>query len=193
MAHQDEEQHSYDDKFALAEFLVNTAIAAKMNALERLGLTSEKLQQVSKWVHEDKQSLTLRLQAEDYCTFVKDRMVEVSSSNSPSVERQYETTTTTTGGSFLGMGSTTQKVETVKTSVTTKIKEHHWKVGLRYRLVVFKGTNPDDPESMVELQSRSASTILITSGGSGSGRPTHPIPERTMHQPYVVSSRVYSV
>jgi hypothetical protein len=188
LAHQDEEQHTYEDKFALAEFLVNTSIAAKMNALERLGLTSERLQQVSNtWVHKEQQSVTLRLQAEDTCVFVKDRMVDLPSSQNRTTTET--TVTTSNSSSFLGMGgggSPSTKTETVKNShVSTKVKEHHWKVGVRYRLILFKGTTTTESsdDSAVELQSRSASTILITSGGSGSGRPISPMAERTVHVP----------
>jgi RNA-splicing ligase RtcB len=57
---EEEEEHTYDDKYASTEFLTNTAIAAQVNALEQLGLTPELLQTVSGWVHDDKETVTLR-------------------------------------------------------------------------------------------------------------------------------------
>lgn len=40
LAHE-EEDHKYNDKFTLVEFLMNTGISAQINALERLGLDHE--------------------------------------------------------------------------------------------------------------------------------------------------------
>lgn len=135
-----------------------------MNAFDRLGLTSERLAQVGEqWVHAEQQSVTLRLEAEDSCSFVKDRSVDLPSSS---------VHTTATSGSD-GASSTT------KTSVSTKIKEHHWKVGVSYKLIIFKGSDPS--ADSVELQSRESSTVLITSGGSS--KPDPPVPEKTIHPP----------
>jgi hypothetical protein len=88
----EDEEHVYDDKYALAEFLTNTAVAAQMNALERLGLTPELLQTVSGWVHNDNKSVTLRFQAQDTCTFLKEQQVELALADT--------TTNTTTVSSF---------------------------------------------------------------------------------------------
>lgn len=176
LAHEDEE-HKYDDKYALAEFLVNTGIAAKLNALERLGLDAEKLQQVVSWVYEEKQSVTLRLEAEDTCSFLKENIVSVRSNE----EREVETTVQRS--SFLGMGS--ERTEKISTKVVTKVKEHHWKVGVKHRLFLYKGS---DPESCIDLQTRNVSTVIVIAAGQATGanqnqKPRSPLAERTSHPP----------
>lgn len=72
-----DEQHEYADKFALAEFLTNTSVAAQMNALTALGLQPDQFKTVSEWVLQKKQNVTLRFLAEDGCTFLKEEDVEV--------------------------------------------------------------------------------------------------------------------
>jgi hypothetical protein len=207
----EEEEHKYDDKYALIEFLTNTSVAAQMNALERLGLTSELMATVSQWVHNDNKTVTLRFQAQDTCTFLKEQQVELA------MDRGYETTTTTTttgsasadavsptetaststGGSYFGKmvsgggggnNSSSQKTETTKTTVTSRVKEFHFKVGVSYKIVIFAGTDPLSQENSVVLQTRDTSTIVVTSGGQStvSRAPTNPptpIPESTIHPP----------
>lgn len=180
LAHEDD-NHKYDDKYALVEFLVNTSLAAKLNALERLGLDGEKLQQVLSWVYEDKQSVTLRLEAEDTCSFLKENIVSVRSND----EREVETTVQRT--SFLGLGG--ERAETINTKVITKVKEHHWKVGVKHGLLLYKGS---DPESGIELQSRNVSTVIVIAAGQATGanqnqKPRSPLAERTSHPPIDVN------
>lgn len=197
LAHEDE-QHTYEDKFCLAEFLVNTGIAAQMNAFERIGLDGDMLIQVLQWVpraEDEKGSLpprypviTLRFEVEDFCSFVKERLVDLPAP----VERSVETVSTTAPSTVTSMGSSAyfgaapkQSTETVRTTVTTKVREHHWKVGIRYRFIIFRGIDPEQSSaSPLELLNRATSTVLITSGGTTGGtQPIHPIPERTIHPP----------
>ena len=51
LAHE-EEEHSYEDKYALAALLTNTALVSHMTVLERLGVTQERLEKIGKWVHQ---------------------------------------------------------------------------------------------------------------------------------------------
>jgi hypothetical protein len=242
------DDHTYADKFALAEFCTNAAVAAQMNALERLGLDAEKLRTVLGWVHDDKRSVTMRLEASDACSFFKERDVDVVTG-----EREVEITTTSSSnanannapssassGGFLssmagvvtgGTGISTAPVasppspagtaasaggdskaetSTTRVKVVTKVKEYHWKVEVKHRLVVFAGADPASsaaPDggggaSVVELQSRSTSAFVVTSGGqarptgggilprprgAGSTKPPMPVPESTVHPPVDVS------
>jgi uncharacterized membrane protein YgcG len=57
--------HEYSDKFVLAEFLTQSAIAAVVAALEQLGLTPEKLLVCQAMAAN--RSVTLRLQATETC------------------------------------------------------------------------------------------------------------------------------
>jgi hypothetical protein len=215
------DDHTYSDKFALAEFCTNAAVAAQMNALERLGLDAEKLRTVAGWVHDDKKAVTMRLEAKDSCTFFKERDVDVVTG-----EREIETTTVTSpntappssasSGGFLSSmagvvsGSspapsasasspvaTTNKTETTKVKVVTKVKEYHWKIEVSYRLVIFAGA--DAASNPLELQSRSTSAFIVTSGGQAhhpagivprghtNNKPPMPIPELSIHPPIDVN------
>lgn len=171
--------HEYADKYGLAEFLSNTAIASHMNALERLGLDPEKLMEVAKWVHEDKATVTLRFEAEDSCAFLKERDVEVASR-----EHQTEVTKETTGSSsFFGQSSGGQST-TAKSRVVTMVKEYHWRVEVKYRIYMFAGTKTKS----IDLDTRSSSTIVVTSGGQSTragtpSKPPTPIPPSTTHPP----------
>lgn len=193
------EDHVYDNKYALAEFLTNTAVAAQINALQRLGLEPEKLQQVLDWVHTDHKSVTLRFRASDTCTFLREQVVELVS------DRGHATTTTTTttnapatnnpsptiggGGGYFGMGIVSgggiNKQETTTSRVTTRVKEYHFKVGVAYTISIFCGNDPTD---CVELLSRDTSAIIVTAGGASrpgigfsTATPPTPIAESTTH------------
>ena len=214
----DDPNHTvYNDKYALAEFVTNTSVASQLTILEHLGLTTLQLQTLLKWVHEDHDTVTMQFQAEDGCSFLKEQDVEVLSSpkstttdsvTEATVQTQQQSSTASSSSSSFfgstantlfdrsgGIGGNSNKTN----RVVTKIKEYHWKVYVSYKLKLFKGnnSNPDDVTGM-ELQSRNASTILITSGGqatspvrrgpnAGGHRPVPPIAEKTVHPPCQVS------
>ena len=50
--------HAYSDKYALSEFLANSALAAQINVLERMGVDAEKLRRLKEM--SAKRSVTLR-------------------------------------------------------------------------------------------------------------------------------------
>lgn len=184
----EDEEHTYDDKYALVEFVTNTAVASQMNAFERLGLDPEKFKIVAGWVHgEGKKSVTLRFKARDSCAFLKERDVDVVTGTK---EVEHETADQSTSSGFMGMSSGT-KTEKITAKVITKIKEYHWKVEAGYAITIFAGS---DPKNCVELDSRSSSTVVVTSGGQqvrpggggaagGGGKPQPPIQEATDHPP----------
>lgn len=70
--------HKYDDKYGLAEYLTNAAVAADLTVLELLGLSKEGLDQLVKWAQ--KRSITLRLKAETRCTYDREENRKVESS-----------------------------------------------------------------------------------------------------------------
>lgn len=53
--------HKYDDKYFLAEFLTNTALAAEMNCLESLGLGLTGLKALKEWSKQ--RAITIRFDA----------------------------------------------------------------------------------------------------------------------------------
>jgi len=159
-----DQDHQYQDKFDLAALLTNTFLLAYMNVLERLGLTSEQFATLDQWVHENNQTVTLRLQATQTCEFVQHKEVDVEVGNTHVVQ---ETSTAggTGGGGCLGMRRRSSKTKTtsVETTVTTKVQEYHWNVGLDYQLMAFAGADPESEMSII-LQRRQAYSPLIIKG-----------------------------
>lgn len=179
---EDVQDHVYQDKYALAEILTNTSLAAHLTVLQRMGLTSEHLSTIAKWINDEKKTVTLRFSSEDSCIFGKEQEVNV-------VNQEYETevtlssTTNTTApsassGRIWGGAPTTSTVknETFKAKVMSKVREFHWKISFGFKLVMFPGT---DASRSIELQSRDTSTVLITTTHSKTG----PLPEHTVHPP----------
>mmetsp|Transcript_16994 Transcript_16994/g.37132 ORF Transcript_16994/g.37132 Transcript_16994/m.37132 type:complete len:1009 (-) Transcript_16994:24-3050(-) len=177
---EEESDHKWDDKYGLAEFLTNTSVASQLNILEQLGLDEKNLEAVMKWVEEEKQTVTMHFQAEDGCSFLKEQEQEISTTDVTTETRVSQEAQS----SFFGATSTNWN-DKKTTRVIQRVKEYHWKVFVSYKLKVFKG---DDPSSAIELQSRNATTTLVTSGGQATARrgaqankPIPPIIERTVH------------
>ena len=106
-----DQDHTYDDKYALADLMTNTAIAAYLNLLERMGLDESKLRQLIDIVHSDKRSVTLRFAAQDSCVFLKEQEVSVVDPHS----REYTVESTETSKGLL---RNTQKQKTVTSKVS---------------------------------------------------------------------------
>jgi hypothetical protein len=153
-------EHSYGNKYDLANMLTNTAIIAQMNALERIGLTAEVLRSI-----DTSKPTTLRFQASDSCSFLKEQIVSV-----PMPHQVATVEDTNTTGSFFG----STKKSTI-TQVTHKVKEFHWKVEVEWQVFLFSGTNLEDKKV---LQSRSSSAIIVSQSNT-----TPPLAEQTTHPP----------
>ena len=61
--------HRYEDKFHLANFLTNVALAAFLNTLEELGFGHEKLMELVEKSSGGVRSATLRFTSEQSCNF----------------------------------------------------------------------------------------------------------------------------
>lgn len=138
------EPHSYHDKYVLAEFLTNTAVASYLNAFEALvgwdrttGLLDNLLQ-----AHQKGDSVRLRFEPSVTCDFLKEQEVQVE-------EQQVEVQET---GGLLGLS--TRKVKVSKT-----IKEFQWLVGLSYNVTVLSGKNDN---RQMDLLHRNTSTTILT-------------------------------
>ena len=128
--------HTYDDKYGLAEYLTNSAIAAQMACLEHLGLTREGLAKLLDWASE--RSVTLRLKAEERCVYDRE---ETRKEEDPT---RHET-------KVLGL--------TFTDKVVTTITEYFWKFSVQYELFAYVGNSPDEK---TVLRSRSALVELKT-------------------------------
>eukprot|EP01128_Nolandella_sp_AFSM9_P006116 TRINITY_DN3077_c0_g1_i1.p1 TRINITY_DN3077_c0_g1~~TRINITY_DN3077_c0_g1_i1.p1 ORF type:complete len:991 (+),score=265.41 TRINITY_DN3077_c0_g1_i1:35-2974(+) len=129
--------HAYDDKYLLADYLTNTTIASQLNALEFLGLNTQTLSTLRGWAQN--RSVTLRLKAEETCTFLRE------------VTREEESKDTHVTEWNVGI--------TRKSKIVTKITEWFWKFEVSYELFAYKGS---DIETMVKLVGRTGSLELKT-------------------------------
>lgn len=118
--------HSYDDKFALAESLTNTAASATTNVLAELGIGAPELAVLWQWTA-DGHEVTLRLETAEKITFVKEAIRTVESPKVTQVTKK------------------SGKAEKTKTtSVITEVTEYFWDYAVTTKLVAFKGAAPDD-------------------------------------------------
>jgi len=144
-----EVDHSYSDKYSLAELLVNTSIAAQFATLQHLGLDEPKLRTLLEF-HAKGKALQLRLVATEKCTFLREAKRTVTS---PSVA---VTETVTKSGGLLGKSEKTTSVErTVKSTVV----EYFFKFTVSWQLVVVPG---NDEAAQVVLAERTGSCVLCT-------------------------------
>mmetsp|Transcript_652 Transcript_652/g.1139 ORF Transcript_652/g.1139 Transcript_652/m.1139 type:complete len:988 (+) Transcript_652:115-3078(+) len=142
--------HKYENKYKLAEQLSNMAIASHMNCLEQLGLTLNILQELKAAASTGNtlsNSVTLRFQAAEACTFLKEQIVEVPSSTSHKTEKTEET-----------QFGATKKTTSIH-SFTKRVKEYHWKVDVKWIMRAFWGSDQDQG---TELLSRPSTIIVVT-------------------------------
>jgi hypothetical protein len=177
------DQTTYDDKYALTEFLTNTSIAAQMNALSRLGLDAEQINQVVGWAHTDQSSITLRFSAQDSCQLLKEQNVEFATGETKQVEQVVSSPSSNAGffGTTVTPPPTTTKQTVVK--VMAHVTEYHWKVDVSYRIALLSAKHE------LEVCSRTTSIVIVTTGGQTrhgqfmSAKPVMPLAERTAHPP----------
>ena len=119
--------HTYDDKYLLAEFLTNTAIAALLNVLETVGLSVKGVGKLVEW-SKGKRAVSLRFSAEEKTAFVREETREEEDPTSHVYERQ---------GGFLGGVKITDKI-------VRKVTEYFWKFTFEYEISGFVGSDPKD-------------------------------------------------
>ena len=138
--------HSYDDKYALAEFLSNAGLAALLNALERVGVDASALRAMLAWAAQH-HIVTLRLQCQQTCRFERTDSRDVEAS-----ERVVNRTRQ--GGA---------PVEQSEVTVVTKVVEHVWDLALQWELLAFAGCDSDGGQRL-SLERGVCATKLGTTG-----------------------------
>ena len=130
--------HSYADKYALVEFIINSTIASHIEAWQFLGFTKENVKKMKTWALE--KSVTIRFTSEHRCKFNRKKERKVESST------QYEV-------KVAGLFKATDKV-------VTKVTDYFWDFEGKYSLIAFQGTNIDDA---IQLSSRTGTYEILTS------------------------------
>jgi len=143
----DDVHHKYENKYDLANHMTNISIVAQMNVLERLGFTTQIIQQLADI---KTKTTTLRFEANETCTFLKEQTVDVPDPHA--VEVVKEKTSILGSKRFSSTSSTIHKV-------IKKVKEYHWTVKTHWEITVFSGT---EVNKKIMIQSRDSSTVLIT-------------------------------
>ena len=64
--------HTYQDKYALVEFVANSGIASYTNALRFIGINRDITEKALKWVHDYNQTVFLEFSGNMYSKFVKE-------------------------------------------------------------------------------------------------------------------------
>ena len=136
-----EVEHQYDDKYLLAEFLANTALASHLNLLETLGLSPENVKKMMEW--SKKRSVSLCLTATEKSKFNRKETRNVESSTKYVRENTI-------------FGKTTDKT-------VTKVTEYFWDFSFEYELFAFVGSDRNDK---IVLQGRKGGVVVKTSSDS---------------------------
>jgi len=160
--------HTYNDKFALSEFLSKTAILAIYNALEKLGLDKTTLRHLVKVVTEESKTVTLRFASNEKCKFIKEDTIRIEGLQHE-VERK--------GGEGKGKGKGSNTSSTT-TKIFTAIRQYHWKIEVDYKIDVYEG-NAENSKVLLE---KKASCKIITRGTA-----KHPFKPFVTTEPLTVS------
>ena len=132
-------EHSWQDKYHIAEFLCECSLRSVLNCLQMIGITKQTIVQMKEWSKE--RSVTVRFQGEETCDFIKEE----------TREDVRVTDSTKTSGIF-GDKEITNKV-------ITKITEYFWKFHVSYSIIIFQG---NDVENSIVINSSSRNYEIIT-------------------------------
>jgi hypothetical protein len=136
----DKVPHKYMDKYLVADYLGVTAIVCYLNCLSELGLSAENLSLLVFW--SQSVDVTLRLEVNKRCAFVKEYKREVESPTTLQTE---------------GVGYSFKK-----SKVITIVTEYLYMFSAQYELVAYRGVF-DSPADRIVLQSRSSGQEILTS------------------------------
>ena len=116
-------EHTYEDKYALAEFVVNSAIASYGNVLNHIGVRDNILDQALHWYQDDKSTVELEFVGKTWSEFVKEeeRMTTDSETETDFVTKVYNAATKT-------------KTDTVK--VKSKVYDMHHTLNIQLDLKI---------------------------------------------------------
>lgn len=133
--------HNYQDKYTLAEFIVNSMLQAQFECLKLIGIDSTALNKLKSWSKNF--AVTILFSSEHECTFVREETRKEESNTH--LEQQIETSKGTSTATF---------------KVITKKTDYFWKFNVHYEFRAFQGNNTDDH---IILQSKSSEYEIKTS------------------------------
>jgi len=145
--------HTYLDKYRLAEMLTNTSIVALMKVLEELGLTKEALAGLQDERTESSSETTMRFSASESCTFTREKIEDIPA---PVSKKTQETSTTV--DDFGANESTTTK--SIIENIVSRVKKKYYLIQTDWEISIYSGT---DLEHRRVLKHRTASYEFVQS------------------------------
>ena len=138
-----DQEHSYDDKFTLSEYLTNVAFTSMCNAFDDMG--DFQIPRLSLACQNNKKSVTLRFVANEKCELVAEEVRAVENPMGYTEETSVETTKDGKGGGEVSRKSTSSTTSTTTTTrkVVLNVKHYHWTVTIDYEAYVFVGNESD--------------------------------------------------
>src|SRR3990167_362268 len=142
-----EVDHTYADKFLLAEYLANSTLAALLNCFEQLGINEENLKKIQEWVKSNK-TVTIRFSGDEKCSFLREKKrVE-----EPSTVYQSEYST-----------SIVKVLVKRASKIFTTLTDYYWRYDVNYELSVYPA---NQTESKIVLKANKSRYELVTSANS---------------------------
>ncbi|CAM9417059.1 unnamed protein product [Ectocarpus fasciculatus] len=135
-----EAAHKYGDKYLLAEFLTNAALASHLTSLSNFGVTAEQLTTMMEW--SKSRSVSLRFDATERCKFLKKVTRDEDSATKHVTDTSH-------------FGKFTSKV-------VTTITEYLWEFQYSYELLAYRGTG-DSAADRLAIGGRSCTHQITTS------------------------------
>jgi len=155
-------QHTYDDKYLLAEFLTNSASAGLLNCLDFLGLTEKQAKQLQQWASD--RSVTLEFTSEERCTFDRKATRKVEPSSSTEHVTSYQSSS--------GFKSKWTS-KTVK-----KVTEWFWKFDVTYEIAAYRGAAGS--KDRIILQRHEGHCEIVTSSDAAPRPEVQVVPAKSL-------------
>jgi hypothetical protein len=133
-------QRCYDDKYGLVEFLGNTSIAAGHECMAQLGLGAAAMRQLVGWAASGRH-VTLRFQAAEQCSFVRE------------TTRKVESSTHVVESSLFGKSTS---------KVVTNVTEYFWAFSSDWSLLAFVNAGELESERVALLSRRGACELMTS-------------------------------
>jgi hypothetical protein len=145
--------HRYEDKFVLAECLVNLSVASQLNSLAHLGLTRAHVEQIVAWAKD--RAVSLQFRASERSEFVRKEEKEIED------KTKYVRDEKITGADGNEVTSHTEH------KVVTAVTEYFWRYEMQCSIIAYRGTNP--AEGSIEVLRRTGSHEIKTTTDANPG------------------------
>eukprot|EP00529_Nitzschia_sp_RCC80_P005502 CAMPEP_0113458548 /NCGR_PEP_ID=MMETSP0014_2-20120614/9980_1 /TAXON_ID=2857 /ORGANISM="Nitzschia sp." /LENGTH=1010 /DNA_ID=CAMNT_0000350077 /DNA_START=318 /DNA_END=3350 /DNA_ORIENTATION=- /assembly_acc=CAM_ASM_000159 len=150
--------HEYVDKYDLVDQMTNSAVISAIMALERLGLTKEKIKMLDLT-----KPVTLRYESKNSVRFLHEKKVDVPISPSvetttKTVEKQAKKDVGSDSSASRPTSGTTEKTTTSISKIVKTVTEYHNEVNMSWEVSVYSGT---DLDGKIVLDSRAISFNVV--------------------------------